>query len=462
MAYATVNPYTGETLKEFPFATEQEVKAAIDAGYTAFTTWKDSSFATRAEVLNKAAKILRDKTDYYAKFLTLEMGKLFKEAQGEVEICAQIFEYYAKHAEELLAPSKLSTANKEIDATIYYEPQGIVMAVEPWNFPFYQIARILSAQLAAGNTVILKHASIVPQSANAFEQLLLDAGLPQGAFKNLYMQHEHIPLVLNDHRVCGVALTGSEGAGAEVAAHAGKALKKSTLELGGSDAFIVLKDADLEKTAQLAVSGRHSNAGQVCTASKRFIVVDEVYDQFVELYKQGVAKLKAGDPMDPDTTLAPLCSQDAADQLKKQVEKAKAAGATVEAIGAPVPEQGAFFQPLLMTDIHEDNEARYWEFFGPVTQLYRAKDEADAIRIANDSPFGLGGSVYTADHARGVEVAKQIQTGMVYINHPTTSQADLPFGGVGRSGYGRELIDLGLKEFVNHKLIAITDIDAKL
>lgn len=462
MAYATVNPYTGEKVKEFPTATEKEVHAAIDAAYTAYLDWKETSFETRANVLNQAASILRRDNEKYAKFLTLEMGKLFKEALGEVEICAQIFEYYAKHAEKFLSPTPLTTVNTDIDAKIYYEPQGIVMAVEPWNFPFYQIARILSAQLAAGNTVLLKHASIVPQSANAFEELMLEAGLPKGAFKNLYLSHEHIPLILNDHRVCGVALTGSEGAGAEVAAHAGKALKKSTLELGGADALIVLEDADLEKAAELAVSGRHSNAGQVCTASKRFIVVDQVYDRFVELYKQGVAKLKAGDPMDPETTLAPLCSQEAADNLKKQVEKAKAAGAKVEAIGAPVPEQGAFFQPLLMTDISDDNDARYWEFFGPVTQLYRAKDEDDAIRIANDSPFGLGGSVYTADHQRGVEVAKKIHTGMVYINSPTTSQADLPFGGVGRSGYGRELIDLGLKEFVNHKLIAVTDIDAKI
>ena len=224
--------------------------------------------------------------------------------------------------------------------------------------------------------------------------------------------------------------------------------------------FVVLEDADLQKTVDWAVMGRHWNAGQVCVSSKRLIVVDAIYDQFLALYKEGVAKLKAGDPMDPETTLAPLSSQKAADDLKKQVEQAIAAGAEVEVIGAPVPEQGAFFQPLLMTNLHENNEARHWEFFGPVTQLYRAKDEADAIRIANDTPFGLGGSVFTQDHARGVEVAKQIYTGMVFINHPTMVKADLPFGGVAHSGYGRELIGLGIKEFVNHKLVGVADIDA--
>ncbi len=287
-----------------------------------------------------------------------------------------------------------------------------------------------------------------------------EAGLPKGAFRNLYAARHHTEVILSDPRVCGVALTGSEGAGAIVAGVAAKALKKSTMELGGSDAFIVLEDADLEKTVKWAVFGRHWNAGQVCVSAKRMIVVDAVYDRFVELYKKGVAELKAGDPMDPTTTLAPLSSQKAADELAAQVEEAKKHGAVVETIGAPVPNDGAFFRPLLMTNLHKDNEARLWEFFGPVTQLYRAKDEADAIRIANDSPFGLGGSVFTKDTKRGVKVAEQIYTGMVYVNHPTMVKADLPFGGVARSGYGRELIGLGIKEFVNHKLIDVVDIDA--
>ncbi|RFD20810.1 NAD-dependent succinate-semialdehyde dehydrogenase [Komagataeibacter melaceti] len=461
MAYTTTNPYTGEKLKTFPDATDQEVQTALTDAYEAFKAWRHVSFAERAKVMTKAAEILRRDIDKYARLLTLEMGKLYTEAKLETELSAEIFEYYAAHAERLLKPEILPVADpKEGKAMIVHQPQGIVFAVEPWNFPYYQIARIIAPQLSAGNTVLLKHASNVPQCAAAFDSLMQEAGLPKGAFRNLYAARHHTEVILNDPRVCGVALTGSEGAGAIVAGIAAKALKKSTMELGGADAFIVLEDADLEKTAKWAVFGRHWNAGQVCVSAKRMIVVDAVYDRFVELYKKGVAELKAGDPMDPTTTLAPLSSQKAADELAAQVEEAKKHGAVVETIGAPVPNDGAFFRPLLMTNLHKDNEARLWEFFGPVTQLYRAKDEADAIRIANDSPFGLGGSVFTQDTKRGVKVAEQIYTGMVYVNHPTMVKADLPFGGVARSGYGRELIGLGIKEFVNHKLIDVVDIDA--
>ncbi|MFT8808938.1 NAD-dependent succinate-semialdehyde dehydrogenase [Gluconobacter sp.] len=461
MAYATINPYTGETLKTFPDATDQEVQTALTEAYDAFKSWRHTPFAERAKIMTAAANILRRDIDKYSKLLTLEMGKIYAEAKAETILSAEIFEYYAKHAEELLKAEKLPVADpKEGEAVLVHQPQGIVFAIEPWNFPFYQIARIIAPQLSAGNTVILKHASNVPQCAAAFDDLMKEAGLPKGGFRNLYAARHHTETILKDPRVCGVALTGSEGAGAIVAGIAAKALKKSTMELGGSDAFLVLDDADLEKTAKWAAFGRHWNAGQVCVSAKRLIVADAVYDRFLELYKAEVLKLKAGDPMDPSTTLAPLSSQKAADDLKAQVEEAKKHGAVVEVIGPSVPEKGAFFQPLLMTNLHENNEARLWEFFGPVTQLYRAKDDADAIRIANDSPFGLGGSVFTKDTKRGVKVAEQIYTGMVYINHPTMVKADLPFGGVARSGYGRELIGLGIKEFVNHKLIDVVDIDA--
>ncbi|OUJ12732.1 NAD-dependent succinate-semialdehyde dehydrogenase [Acetobacter okinawensis] len=460
MAYATTNPYTGEVVKTFADATDQDVQNALDKAYGAFQSWRDVSFAERAKVMTAAAKILRDNMDDYAALLTLEMGKVFAEARAEVTLSAEIFEYYAEHAERLLAAEPLPVKNpEEGQAILVHEPQGIVFAIEPWNFPYYQIARIIAPQLSAGNTVILKHASNVPQCAAAFDDLMRKAGLPDGAFRNLYLARHHTETVLNDPRVCGVALTGSEGAGAIVASVAGKALKKATMELGGSDAFIVLDDADLEKAVKWAVFGRHWNAGQVCVSSKRLIVADAIYDRFVELYKKGVAELKAGDPMDPATTLAPLSSQKAADDLRAQVEEACKLGAKAEVIGAPVPEKGAFFQPVLLTNL-ENNEARLWEFFGPVTQLYRAKDTEDAIRIANDSPYGLGGSVFTQDTKRGVEVARRIYTGMVYINHPTMVKADLPFGGVARSGFGRELIGLGIKEFVNHKLIDVVDIDA--
>lgn len=461
MAYATVNPYTGETVKTFPDATDAEVRDAIGKAHNAFLAWKEASFAQRGAILQKAADLLRQNSDAYARLLTLEMGKLLSEAKAEVELSAKIFEYYVRNAEELLKPEKLPVLDPaEGEAILVHEPLGVLLAIEPWNFPYYQIARIIAPQLSAGNTVLLKHASNVPQSAAAFEKLMAEAGLPDGAFRNLYATRSQIELILNDDRVHGVALTGSEGAGSVVAAQAGKALKKSTLELGGADAFVVLADADLEKTVNWAVFGRHWNGGQVCVSSKRMIIVDEVYDAFLERYRKGVAALVAGDPLDPDTTLAPLSSQAAADEVKEKIREAVRLGAKAEEVGPAVPNQGAFVQPTILTDLAQDNPARHWEFFGPVSMLFRASDEADAVRIANDSPFGLGGSVFTSNPAHGAEVARKIATGMVFINHPTKVEADLPFGGIKRSGYGRELIGLGLKEFVNHKLIGVVDIDA--
>jgi succinate-semialdehyde dehydrogenase/glutarate-semialdehyde dehydrogenase len=461
MAYATINPYTGETIKTFSDATDSEVAEAITKAHTAFLNWKDTSFAERAKILQKAADLLRRDADDYAKLLTLEMGKLFTEAKAEVELSAKIFEYYVRNAEPLLKPEKLPALDPaEGEAILVHEPLGVLLAIEPWNFPYYQIARILAPQLSAGNTLLLKHASNVPQSAAAFESLMREAGLADGVFRNLYATRSQIELILNDPRVQGVALTGSEAAGAVVAAQAGKALKKSTLELGGADAFVVLADANLEKTTNWAVFGRHWNGGQVCVSSKRMIIVDPIYDQFLGRYRQGVAGLVAGDPSDPKTTLAPLSSQGAAEEVKDKIRQAVSHGAKAEEVGPSVPNRGAFVQPTILTEIGEDNPARYWEFFGPVSMLFRAKDEADAVRIANDSPFGLGGSVFTANPAHGLEVAKKISTGMVFVNHPTKVEADLPFGGIRRSGYGRELIGLGIKEFVNHKLIDVVDIDA--
>ena len=461
MAYATTNPYTGRVEKTFPEATDAEVVQAIENAHKAFLSWKKTSFAERAKCMQNAADALRKDNDAYAKLATLEMGKVIGEAKAEVELSAAIFEYYAENAEKLLAPEKLPVASlAEGNAVLVHEPLGVLLAVEPWNFPYYQVARIIAPQLSAGNTMLLKHAGIVPQSAAACEKLMLDAGLPKGVFKNLYAAHSQIELILNHPLVRGVALTGSEGAGAMVASVAGKALKKSTLELGGADAFVVLADADLEKTVKWAVFGRHWNGGQVCVSSKRMIVADEIYDQFLKRYTAGVAGLRAGDPFDPSTTLAPLSSQSAADGLKDQIHQAVAHGATATEVGPKVPNQGAFVQPTILTDVTDDNPTRYWEFFGPVSMLFRAKNEADAVRIANDSPFGLGGSVFSSDPKHGAEVATRISTGMVFVNHPTLVKADLPFGGIRHSGYGRELLGLGIKEFVNHKLIDVVDIDA--
>ncbi|SCC49944.1 NAD-dependent succinate-semialdehyde dehydrogenase [Kosakonia oryziphila] len=462
MAYVTTNPYTGEVVKTFPDATDAEVNDAIERSHRAFSEWKNVSFAQRGAILQNAANLLRQQKDDLAQLLTLEMGKLISEARAEVELSAQIFEYYVHNAEKLLVPEVLPVENpEEATAKIVHEPLGVLLAIEPWNFPYYQIARIIAPQLSAGNTILLKHASNVPQSAARFERLMKEAGLVDGGFINLYATRHHIELILNDPRVQGVALTGSEGAGATVAQQAAKALKKSTLELGGADAFIVLADADIEKAAKWGVFGRHWNGGQVCVSSKRMIVVDEVYDQFVDHYINGVAALQAGDPLDENTTLAPLSSQQAADEVKEKISLAIAHGAQALEVGPKVPNHGAFVQPTILTNVTPDNPAYHMEFFGPVSMIFRAKNEDDAVRIANDSPFGLGGSVFTRDTAHGEALASRISTGMVYINHPTRVKADLPFGGVRRSGYGRELTGLGIKEFVNHKLISVVDIDAE-
>uniref|UniRef100_A0A6P4FGE9 Succinate-semialdehyde dehydrogenase [NADP(+)]-like n=1 Tax=Drosophila rhopaloa TaxID=1041015 RepID=A0A6P4FGE9_DRORH len=319
MAYATTNPYTNEVVATFPDATDAEVQTALTEAHAAFEVWRDTSFAERAKVMNAAAAILRRDIDKYARLGTLEMGKLLEESKKEVILSAEIFEYYANHAEELLKPEILPVADPaEGKPVLVHEPLGIVLAIEPWNFPFYQVVRIIAPQLSAGNAVLLKHASNLPQCAAAFDTLMAEAGLPKGLFRNLYAARPHTAMILNDPRVCGVALTGSEGAGTVIAGIAGKALKKATMELGGADAFIVLEDADVEKAARWAVIGRHWNAGQVCVSAKRLIVADAIYDRFVALYKEGVAALKAGDPMDPTTTLAPLSSKAAADDLRDQ------------------------------------------------------------------------------------------------------------------------------------------------
>lgn len=460
MAYKTINPYTNEVVKEFENITDDEVKDAIQRCHQAFLGWKDVAPAQRAELMQAAADLLRERKDEAAKTITLEMGKTLAEAKLEIDICIGMFEDYAKNGEEYLKPRVLpSTKYGEGSVELHYRPQGVIFTVEPWNFPGYQIVRVAAPQLMAGNTVLLKHASIVPQSALFFEKLFADAGFPKDAFINLFIGHDQSELIISDPLVRGVALTGSEGAGSSISALAGKYLKKSTLELGGADAFIVLEDADMDKTVEWAVTGRHWNAGQVCCSSKRMIVVDAVYDEFIEKYRKAVAGLVAGDPMDESTVLAPLSSKQAKEDLAEQVEKAKADGATAEEIDIDIPEQGNFFKPVILTDIPEGSYARTHEFFGPVSQVYRVKDTAEAIKLANDSPYGLGGSIFTTDIERAREIAAQLDTGMVYFNHPTGVSYDIPFGGVKNSGFGRELIDLGLHEFVNIQVVANSGID---
>lgn len=460
MQYATVNPYTGETLKAFAFSSEAEIDAALEKAHTAFLSWRETSLDSRAALLQRAADLLRKDARRYAEILTMEMGKIIGEAEAEVELCAKILEYYVQHGAAPLAPRTLPAKGfADGEAQLVKEPLGVLFAIEPWNFPFYQVIRITAPQVTAGNVIVLKHAEIVPQSALAMVQLFRDAGAPEGLLTNLFLTHDGASRVINDKRVRGIALTGSERAGSAVAAQAGKAMKKSTLELGGADAYIVLSDAEVEKAARWAVFGRHWNAGQVCVSSKRIILEDSIYERFMAAYREGVAALVAGDPMDPATQLAPLSSVAARDNLARQVEQAIAAGATAETLGKPVPAQGAFYQPTILTNIAKDNPAFHTEFFGPVSSIFRVANEEEAIAIANDSPYGLGGSVFTTDIARAKRVAAKIETGMVYINQPTGVKADLPFGGVKNSGYGHELIDLGLTEFVNEKLVVVSDID---
>jgi succinate-semialdehyde dehydrogenase/glutarate-semialdehyde dehydrogenase len=460
MAYQTVNPYDNQLVATFDDLTDEQAMGLLTQAQSTFESWSQTSFPERTAVVKRAAAIFRERSDEFARLLTLEMGKLYAEALGEVELSAQILDYYAVNAEAFLAPEPLNTASSDDNAMLVSAPLGVILGVQPWNFPYYQLARVAGPNLMAGNVVIVKHASNVPQAAAAFEQLLLEAGAPKGAYTNVYATKDQINLLIDDPRVRGVALTGSEGAGAVVAARAGKNLKKSTLELGGSDAFIALADCDLDKTVEWALHGRVFNGGQCCVASKRIIVADEIADEFLAKFQVAMSELKGGDPFDETTTLAPMSSQHAADELHAQINAAVEAGAKAMPCGEPVPTTGAFVQPTILTDIAPENPAYYQEFFGPVALFFRVKDEDEAVRLANDSRFGLGGSVFTSDVARGVEVAKRIDTGMVNVNHPARLKADLPFGGVKISGYGHELAHLGIEEFINKKLINVVPIDA--
>ena len=455
MAYQTTNPYNGEVGKIFDEISDAQLEASIKAADDCFRNhWRKTSFEERKAILKRAASIMRERSQGFAELISLEMGKLIAQSQGEVALCAAILDYYADHAEAFLAPERLAPNRGE--ATVESSPLGVLFGVEPWNFPYYQLVRFAAPNLMAGNVVLVKHASNVPQCALAFEGLLSDAGAPPGAYTNLFVSKDQIGRIIDDDRVRGVALTGSEGAGAVVAARAGKNLKKTTLELGGSDAFIVLDDADLEKAVKHAVSGRMGNAGQACTASKRIIVVESLADRFLEKFQAAMAGFKPGNPMDKETTLAPLSSSQALKTLLGQVEEAVGRGARLLMGGRRIDgERGEFMQPTILTDIAPDNPAYHQEFFGPVALFFRVPDEDAAVKLANDSPFGLGGSVFTSDIERGRDVARRIDTGMVFINSSAVSSPELPFGGVKNSGYGRELSSSGIQEFVNKKLIHV-------
>jgi succinate-semialdehyde dehydrogenase/glutarate-semialdehyde dehydrogenase len=458
MAYASVNPADGKTLKTFTQMTDEQLEAAIATATTAYAAWRTKSYAERAKVIGRAAELMAAHVDDFARPMTLEMGKRIDEARGEVEFSSQILAYYAKNAERFLAPRKLDP--KIGQAHMEASPIGVIFGVEPWNFPYYQLARVAGPHLMAGNTLMIKHASIVPQCALAFEKLFVDAGAPQGLYTNLFVSHEQSDRIVDDVRIKGVALTGSVAAGRSVASRAGTDLKVSSMELGGSDAFIVLDDADMEHTIKWAVWGRMYNTGQTCCASKRFIVLDSVADAFLAKFRAELALLKPGDPMDPQTTLGPLSSQSALDDLVKQVDAAVAKGAKVALGGKRYDRPGAYMQPTILTDIAPTNPAFREEFFGPVALFFRVKNEDEAIALASDSDFGLGGSVFTKDEARGARVASRVETGMMFVNNISWSDAELPFGGIKDSGYGRELGDMGIQQFVNWKLVRFGKIEA--
>src|SRR5580704_5181604 len=458
MAYESVNPFDGKSVRKFDELTDAQLEAKIAKATSCYETWKEKSYAERAVIVAKAAQLMHTHVDRFAKHSTVEMGKLINESRGEVRFSAAILAYYANNAERFLAPVKLHPAHGE--AHMESSPIGVIFGVEPWNFPYYQLARVAGPQLMAGNTLMVKHAGCVPQCAIEFEKLWMDAGAPEGLYTNLLISHQQSDKVIDDPRIKGVALTGSVAAGRSISARAGTNLKVSSMELGGSDAFIVLDDADLDHTIPWAVWGRMYNAGQTCCASKRFIVVEEIADKFLARFKTALQALKPGDPMDEETTHGPLSTESALIDLLKQVDSAVAHGATVALGGKRIDRAGSYMQATILTDVKPKNPAFRDEFFGPVAMFFRVNDEDAAIRLANDSDFGLGGSVFTKDVARGKRVATQVETGMMFINNIDWSDAELPFGGIKDSGYGRELGDMGIQEFVNKKLVRVAAMDA--
>jgi len=451
MAYQSVNPFDNTLVKSFDEINDTVLEAKLAKATACFAEWKKTSYAERAKIVNKAAALLLERADKFAHIMTLEMGKRIGEAKGEVEFSSRILSYYAKHAERFLADVPLHPTQGE--GHMESSPIGVIFCVEPWNFPYYQLARVAGPHLMAGNTLVVKHAGCVPQCAIAFEQLWIDAGAPVGLYTNLLISHKQSNKLIDDRRIKGVALTGSVAAGREIASGAGKNLKPSSMELGGSDAFIVLEDAEIEHTIKWAVWGRMYNTGQTCCAAKRFIAVDKVADKFLAEFKTALGALKAGDPMDEKTTLGPLSSESALVQLLAQVDTAVAHGAQIVMGGKRIDRPGAFMEPTILTNVEPGNPAFRDEFFGPVAMFFRVKDEDAAIALANDSDFGLGGSVFTKDLARGKRVASRVETGMMFINNISWSDADLPFGGIKDTGYGRELGDMGIQEFVNKKLV---------
>ena len=451
--YAVVNPATGETIKEYPTISDADLKDAIGRAYTCHQQWAPAStVAERAAMIRKASELHTAKRQELAEIIVREMGKPVEQALGEVDFSAAIYDYYADNAEKLLADEPIDLLEGEGSALVRRSSFGLLLGIMPWNYPYYQVARFAGPNLVIGNTILLKHAPQCPESAAAMEQIFHEAGFPEDAYINIYATNEQIEWVIGDPRVRGVSLTGSERAGAAVAEIAGRNLKKVVLELGGSDPFILLSTDDLDGAVEAAVNGRLENTGQACNAAKRVIVVDELYEPFLEKYTAALTAVKPSDPTKEDSAIGPLSSQTATDRLADQLQRAVDGGARLVAGGS---HDGNFFESTVLADISPDNDAYYEEFFGPVASVYRVAGEAEAVKLANDTPFGLGSYVYTTDREQALRVADQIEAGMVFVNAVGAEGAELPFGGVKRSGFGRELGRFGADEFVNKKMIRI-------
>lgn len=452
MAYQTINPYTNEVEKTFKNTSDEELEQSLATAHQLYLSWRNNDqLEERKKVILKLAEILRAHRKDFATIMTKDMGKLLSEAEGEVDLCASFCDYYVAHADQFLSPDVIATTSGR--AKVIKQSLGILVAVEPWNFPFYQIARVFIPNFIVGNPMILKDASNCPASAQAFADAVKDAGAPEGSLTNLFLNYDQVSKAIADQRVAGVCLTGSERGGAAVAKEAGASLKKNTMELGGNDAFIILDDADWNLVEQVAPSARLYNAGQVCTSSKRFIVLAKDYDCFLKIMKNAFSKVKMGDPLDPATTLAPLSSKKAKDKLQAQVDLAVKNGAKVYYGNQPVDLPGQFFMPTILTNITPDNPIFDQEMFGPIASVYKVDTEEEAIALANNSSYGLGNTIFSSNYKHAERVAAQIETGMSWINDGWASLPELPFGGVKHSGYGRELSGYGIEEFMNKHLI---------
>jgi succinate-semialdehyde dehydrogenase/glutarate-semialdehyde dehydrogenase len=456
MAIATINPATGEMVKSFEPLSDAQLEVKLQKAADAFSSYRKVPFAERAHMMLKAGAILEAEKENYARVMTTEMGKTFRSAVDEAAKCAWVCKYYAENAERFLADEVVETGAKR--SFIKYQPLGPVLAVMPWNFPFWQVLRFAAPALMAGNVGLLKHASIVPQSALLIEELFRKAGFPDGVFQTLLIGSSKVDRVLADPRVMAATLTGSEGAGIEVGVGAAKRIKKVVLELGGSDPFIVMPSANLEVATATAVKARIFNNGQSCIAAKRFIVAEPIADRFEKLFAEKMAALRVGDPFDDQTELGPLSTADGLADLDRDVKKTVQAGAKVLTGGQPLARLGNFYAPTVLTNIPKGSPAHKEELFGPVASVFRAKDVDDAIRIANDSRFGLGASAWTNDQDERERFISDLEAGMVFINRMVASDPRLPFGGVKWSGHGRELAEHGIREFTNIKTVWVEEV----